>query len=516
MLERIAVAGAAQSQPAGKALPSLLPADLLSAEAHIAAALQCDPFSVLLEASTSVRAKLAAARCVNSPATVVAQRVHSLRTMTDLSERLRPLRGKWVAQLPPKSHAAGINFPLIKMLISSLEYEDRKLVDELFYGMPIVGHVKASGVITERERSASSSVENWRKSIPARNLADVERVKRTRGSDEADACWVKTLKEINQGWLTVPTPISVEAMKTTPLTPRYALPEARANGAKYRLIDDFRASGVNDIVSCEDTDVPHTIDTCLSLAVLYEHICPGIQLYAFAVDFAHAYKHVPLLRIQGEFATAILLPPEGEPVMAQLRTQPFGPRRPPANWGRATAFARWSLEKVFGIFLATYVDDCLSIDPIETVHSAYDTITQWAALLGLELDADKGRKPTCEIDLLGARISFRPGRVDASPPPVPKREELARGLKQLRPSGVLGPAAAAKMRGRLAYFQTLVFGRAGRAQLQPFTERQYSARATAQTVLSPSLKEAIPWWIAMVESSQRRQVSTAKQMPVVL
>ena len=502
MLERIADAGDSQPQPDGKALPSLLPAGLPSPDAHVAAALRCDPFSILLEAATSVRAKLVATRCVNSPGAVVAQRAHSLRTMADLSDRLHPLREKWVGRTPPKSPAVGINFPLVEMMISTFEYEDGKLVDELCFGMPIAGRVKASGVLTRRGKDAASSVEVWRKSIPARNAANVERVKRSRGPGESVACWGKTLKEIERGRLTNPTPISFEAIKSTPLAPRYALPEARARGAKYRLVGDFRAIGVNDIVSSEDTDVPHTIDTCLSHAVLYEHVGPAIQLYAFAVDFAHAYKHVPLLRSQGEFATVILLPPTGGPVMAQLRTQPLGSRRSPANRGRVTAFARWPLGRIFGIFLATYADDCFSLEPIETVRSAYDTITQWNALLGLELDADKWKKPACEIELLGATISLRPGSIDASLPQR-KRGELAHDLKQLRSSGVLGPADAAKMRGRLGYFQTLVFGRAGRAQLQPFTERQYAARATAQTVLPPSLKEVTPWWIATTESSER-------------
>ena len=158
------------------------------------------------------------------------------------------------------------------------------------------------------------------------------------------------------------TPISLEALKTTPLTPRYTAREARADGAKYRLIDDFRAGGVNDVASSDDTDAPHTVDTCLALAVLYEHICPGILLYAFSVDFAHAYKHVPLLRSQGEFATASLLPEEGDPLMSQLRMQPFGSRRSPANCGVVAAFVRWALERLVGVLLATYVGDCSSLE----------------------------------------------------------------------------------------------------------------------------------------------------------
>ena len=295
MLERVADAGAAQSQPAGFALRSLLPPDLPSKESHIAHATACDPRATILEASTSVSAKVVATRCVNTPFSVVGQRVAALQTLSDISERLRPLRDRWVAQLPDKSPAAGINFPLISMLVTKIGYSDPDLAKDLSQGVPIVGRVKASGVRTTRGEKEASSAEDWRKGIPPRNNLNFERVKMPRGTGEARERWEQTVGEIHRGWLSPPTPISIEAMKTTPLTPRYAPKEARASGTKYRLVDDFRASGANDIVSPEDTDAPHNVDTCLALAVLYEHIHPGIQLYAFSVDYAHAYKHAPCL-----------------------------------------------------------------------------------------------------------------------------------------------------------------------------------------------------------------------------
>ena len=47
----------------------------------------------------------------------------------------------------------------------------------------------------------------------------------------------------------------------------------------------------------------------------------------------------PLLRIQGDFVSVILQPTSGDPLMAQLRTQPFGSRRSPDDRGRVAAFS---------------------------------------------------------------------------------------------------------------------------------------------------------------------------------
>ena len=110
-------------------------------------------------------------------------------------------------------------------------------------------------------------------------------MKKSMGSDGDKVRWGKTPLEVQKGRLPRPPPISLEAMRPTPITPRYAIREGRATGAKYRPIDEFRSSGPNDIVSTDDTDSPQTLDTCLSLARLYESVCPGFQHAAVAADF---------------------------------------------------------------------------------------------------------------------------------------------------------------------------------------------------------------------------------------
>ena len=89
-------------------------------------------------------------------------------------------------------------------------------------------------------------------------------------------------------------------------------------------------------------------------------------------------------------------------------------------------------------------------------------------------------------------------------------------LKELLPRGALGSAEAAKIRGRRGFAQTLLLGRMGRAPLQPFSDRQYSARATSPTKLSVGLREVIPWRIANVGASRPRWVMTTPSKPVVV
>ena len=125
-------------------------------------------------------------------------------------------------------------------------------------------------------------------------------------------------------------------LTSTPLTPRYAI--RGAHGCGIRLIEDFRPSAVNEMASTVDTDIPDTLDSALVLSTLCGRLSPDLELNAFAVDFKHAYANIPLPEHQRELATIILSPPEGPPMKALLRTQPFGAKRAPSNWARVTAF----------------------------------------------------------------------------------------------------------------------------------------------------------------------------------
>ena len=112
-------------------------------------------------------------------------------------------------------------------------------------------------------------------------------------------------------------------------------------------------------------------------------MAPLAELQSYSIDFAHAYKHVPILASQLEFATILVAPPDGPVCSATLRTQPFGSRRAPANWARVTQFLKWCLEQLCGIVLAVYVDDCHATEPKTTAGSALDTILQLCEILGL-------------------------------------------------------------------------------------------------------------------------------------
>ena len=72
----------------------------------------------------------------------------------------------------------------------------------------------------------------------------------------------------------------------------------------------------------------------------------NVALLLTIMDFAHAYKHIGVDAKSTRFAVIAHPDPQGAVCMAYLNTQPFGPRRAPANWGRVTQFVVFVLKKV--------------------------------------------------------------------------------------------------------------------------------------------------------------------------
>ena len=251
--------------------------------------------------------------------------------------------------------------------------------------MPIAGPTPPTPGLTSRRKTAESSYQDWKNGIPKRNATVYGRVLKSQKSELADACWSKTLLETEAGWLTEPVDVTPAMMGAVPLTPRYAISEQHGNSArKIRLIDDFRASGINSIITTEDANIPDALDVFMAIASYFALAVPGCDLLCATADFAHAYKHIPILEDQREFATILLAPPTGPLKAATLRTQPFGARRAPTNWPRVTLFLKWAMLVFSGTAISIYVDDVFVVEPAETIESACRGFRELCAILGFQ------------------------------------------------------------------------------------------------------------------------------------
>ena len=509
--------GAAGKQPAGLALPSLIRGTLSSVSEHVRAASEVFPVAELLGAALSKPQRVVASRCVFHSEWLVQSRRRALAKFRAWALHFEGQRPEWCELVPEGSPTRELHLPLISFLARGLNYSDVTLVKDLTKGMDITGEIPATQVLRPRTRVPSVSHEAWLARIPASNAEVVMGVMAKQGSVESLACWNLSLKEAERGWISRPVPITTEVMQSLPLTPRFALVEEHGldTEPKIRLIDDFKASGVNSLLASLDTCVPQGLDVFFSAISFFKLLDPNVELNTFTEDFSHACKTVGLPIAQSKFATIVLAPPDGPPHVASLRTQPFGSARAPANWGRVATFIQHVLQRVFGVTAFVYVDDVFVVEPVDTIGSAREVLKTVCEVFGFRLAPGKSQGPAKSIQLLGAEITFDTSHLRACLP-ARRRTDLMNDIRQILAYNQLNPGQAAKLRGRLGFSQSLLFGKVGRALLQPLTQRQYSKATGRGRPLSDELSEALRWWLGALECAPPRSIPYVIVKPVLV
>ena len=506
---------AAFSQPSGDALPTLIPAGITSRIQHLNIALNVDPFTFNLKQALHTDDLRNINWILRDPGVVEAFRSNVTTCLDEINGTLKSVKEKWAAALPPKSPASGVNFPIIYFISKTFSYPDTNFANEFSKGLPLVGEIKPCEVLVPKLRDASLTIQQWRAGLPARNRKIIGQLKKNSDSELSRHCWMKTLNEVQKGWVSTPEPISAKTIETIPLSPRFAIWEQHgAQKRKIRLIDDFKRSQVNALLHLKDTSIPNTLDTMFAMARAFALSWPLVTLMLTIMDFAHAYKHIGLDPNSTQFAVIALANPEGEVMMAHLNTQPFGSRRAPANWARVTQFVAFVLRKLYRIWIGVYVDDVFCLEPDSTIVSAQLAIKDLCRILGLQLAPDKEIAPTISAMLLGAEVRLSRGFIHATLPPQ-KVSAILDEILDILKRNTLTPAHASKLRGKLGFAQSLLFGRFGRAMLKPLAERQYST-TRKRAPLTTNLRAALEWWSAALKRPTPRLVPLRPIRPCVV
>ena len=270
---------------------------------------------------------------------------------------------------------------------------------------------------------------------------------------------------------------------------------------------------MNAVTSTHDTAVPDSLDSMLAVAVYLRSLSPGCQLWAASTVFCHAYKTIGIPPGHARFSAFFLAPPNGPLIVSHFRTQPFGSTRAPGNWGRVTALFQWILLTYFSVHLPIYVYDCFIVELAETIHSAVSCVHTLAELCGFRLGNDQSPSPS--ISLLGATITFEQDGVIAVLPEC-MRNALIYDIEGILANGKLTPGQAAKIRGRLGFAQSLMFGKFGRVQLQPFTNRQYSRALRSAHAIDGEIRDVIPWRVHVLRKVSAMRTMTPGPRPVLV
>ena len=161
--------GAAMIQRKGDSSPRLIPENT-SQEDALRLALKINPFERLLANALSPAEQACVSFNCQYPMDTKRERHRAIQQIEHLSASLRASQIELTRSLPPLAPARKLHIPLIRHLISELEYADVSLATDLVAGMHIVGVIPRTSSLPEKVTSAAMALRDVRGTVYETNL----------------------------------------------------------------------------------------------------------------------------------------------------------------------------------------------------------------------------------------------------------------------------------------------------------------------------------------------------------
>ena len=492
-----AVRVANADQPRGR-IPRLLP-DMSSTRNHLLLARSLCLESLLRSHADSAELiKRTESMCADYDNTIQNRKLIT-RQIEHISESMEPLNERLKKTLPADSPARKLNLALIQYLSDFVHSPDKRIVQDLIEGMPLTGEIPASGSLAPGRKDAKISLQELINTVKSRNEKIISSLL-NRPDSAIQKCWDMTTQEIEDGKVSELEPVTSDILSNHVLNPRFVIEQS-----KPRLIDDLKASRVNDTTASSDTYRPDTVDNLVLQMKRIRSLDTEADLKVFAFDFKSAYKHIGVSDASEAVNRVVVInPKDRKAYFCRMKCQPFGSRVSPRNWGRVVTLIQRLARCLFNIILFCYVDDGFAVEPSKCIDSAYECILFLAKILGFSLAPDKLIPPTAELELLGGLITIKKGLVKVSCP-AEKRSKIRTLIKSHLDNRKITSAEAATLRGKLGFTQQLCQGRFGKIKTYEIAKRQYSVKQSNK--LRKPLRRELKWWRMMLPRLPERTIA---------
>ena len=407
-----------------------------------------------------------------------------------------------------------VNFGLIECMVRVCAWPHENLVDLLIYGFQVLGDIPWTGVnrpVCEPATASLSRESNAQSFVDA--ASHLERRARSAASDadamrDFETIWDLAIGECDRGLCVGPhNRAFVERMfKDSRCGPRCIPSFAIWQKGKCRRIDDALRSGHNaligvlETISCETADLPARM-----AAAFARHIdLSKLRLRIGTDDIASAYRILVSKEPQYTIAALWCPPSRGEAGVYYfvLRGFNFGLKCAPLHLATLMRplidFARKFCLSPCGDFY----DDVVCVDTDDGKSSAQATLQFLFALLGFPFAPAKHERQRRANPFLGVVTDF--AHVAAGYVLLrvkeKRRRSLLKELREVRRSGRLSPAHAARLRGKLYFTTCSAYFGVGRPALHAFTARQYAkGRGKHAFDLNKELCTSIDFFIALLQ-----------------
>ncbi|OLP88903.1 hypothetical protein AK812_SmicGene29665 [Symbiodinium microadriaticum] len=291
--------------------------------------------------------------------------------------------------------------------------------------------------------------------------------------EEDEVVHTKTLEERKKGWARGPVPLE-ELPADSLVSRRFGL----KRGPKTRLIDDLTMGGVNEMVNVHESPKPHGPDIVAGMLLTFMRAAPGVPLQGRAYDLRSAYRQLPVsLRSLRHSFVAHWNSYESRVEIDQLLALPFGASRSVYGFLRVVTSIWWIGCMALGLVWSVFFDDFVTASRQDDVRHTEAAATALFKLLGWEYDEcdEKSTEFANVFKALGVSFnltSTEHGRVMLSNT-ASRIAELVQTFSEILESNSLPRAAALRLRGRMQFCDSFLFGRASRLCLQAVTKHAY-------------------------------------------
>ena len=320
-------------------------------------------------------------------------------------------------------------------------------------------------------------------------------------------------KDAAQGWMSEPVPF-VESQVDGRAVPSRGVAQPRADGTtKVRAVFDYswcapqpdseakrlprkmaKAHSVNGCTwlpeKCTHDHLDDLVAFCKSLVLTL-----GCIPMLFKANIASAFKRIPLLPAH-RWAAGIMYEQGCKVLHSTHLSCPFGATASVYNWECVGRFLRKIARKLLHIALFEYVDDYFAAERPEVAEHAMLCFARVVrAVLGKTAIAADKLLFGPPLEVLGVVIKLSHDRFTMSPCEKKLKKSLVMMKAALAEGGVLKPACASKLAGRLQWSCRYLFYRLGRAMLQPIFAQSHGRHQSVGT----ELRLALGWWCKVLE-----------------
>ena len=248
----------------------------------------------------------------------------------------------------------------------------------------------------------------------------------------------------------------------------------------------------------------------------------GRGIHGWVLDEKNAYRQVGILPEHRKYSVVAFRHfSSGQICYFVMVGHSFGLVSAVYNYNRRSALLDEILRKVFGMVSFNFYDDKFGFETEGTIDSAMSVAKALHTWLGAKFeDSDllPGAAPKDklqqgpEVDILGVTYDLVNMilKVKAS-----RKVEINEEIDSILSSNTLEPGRAGKLKGKLGFASSQLWGKIGRAFFLAISERQYIRYydPTVHSVLGPALELALKQWRKLIAAGPPRKIEPASRAP---